>query len=185
MTVILMQMLTVIIRYFARFKQGVAKLLEIAILIQMLFVMQNQCVTEVHAQLQQRRQSTHQQRQDHLRHLQLSHLHYQRLQVLLVHQPQIPVVEIFARATTSRRANILMIRNVYTPLHGAMTLYVRISICARILAVYKIVKIVLVAAILVQVIINQLVEKYSQAQIANITLNGALIQPVLISKILL
>ena len=78
-----------------------------------------------------------------------------------------------------------MIRNVYTPLHGAMTLYVRISICARILAVYKIVKIVLVAAILVQVIINQLVEKYSQAQIANITLNGALIQPVLISKILL
>lgn len=78
-----------------------------------------------------------------------------------------------------------MIQNVYTLLHGAMTLYVRISIYALILAVYKIVKIVLVAAILVQVIINQLVEKYSQAQTANITLNGALIQPVLISKTLL
>lgn len=78
-----------------------------------------------------------------------------------------------------------MIQNVYTPLHGAMTLYVRISTYALILAVYKIAKIVLVAAILVQVIINQLVEKYSQAQTANITLNGALIQPVLISKTLL
>jgi hypothetical protein len=77
-----------------------------------------------------------------------------------------------------------MIQSAYTPLHGAMTLYVRISICALILAVYKIVKIVLVAAILVQVIINQLVEKYSQAQTANMTLNGALIQPALILKTL-